>query len=244
MRIKNTTRCAARTTFFALSLLFAGVGTAYSQADPTVYVGDIKTQLTVEWPDNRTINLVFHGHSVPTGYFRTPDVRTLDAYPHQLLRRLKEKYPYAVVNVITTSIGGENAEQGAKRFAKDVLTHQPDILFIDYALNDRHIGVVRARKATEKMVKKALRKGIKVILVTPSPDIAADWWDPESELAAHNAMLHQLAARYHVGIADVYARFNTLVDDGKDVSRYMSQSNHPNEQGHRVIASELLKFFE
>ena len=244
MHITKTTRRATRIIVIAVALLFSGAGAAYPQADPTVYIEDVKTQLTVEWPDNRTVNLVFHGHSVPTGYFRTPEVRTLDAYPHQLLRRLKDKYPYGVINVITTSIGGEHAEQGAKRFAKDVLTHQPDILFIDYALNDRHIGLPRAKKATEKMVKKALRKKIKVVLVTPSPDMAVDWSDPDGELAAHSAMLHQLAETYHVGIADVFMQFKSLVDDGKDISRYMSQSNHPNAEGHRVIATELLKFFE
>ncbi len=50
------------------------------------------------------------------------------------------------VNDIKTTIGGENAEQRAKRFTKDVLSKQPDIIFIDYALNDRKIGLERAKK--------------------------------------------------------------------------------------------------
>ena len=76
----------------------------------------IRQELQKKWPDNRTVNLVFHGHSVPSGYANTPNVKTLQAYPHQVLEAVKEIYPYAVVNSITTSIGGENAEQGAKRF--------------------------------------------------------------------------------------------------------------------------------
>ena len=46
-------------------------------ANPSNYLNDIKTELTKEWPKNRTINLVFHGHSVPAGYFKTPIVNTL-----------------------------------------------------------------------------------------------------------------------------------------------------------------------
>lgn len=110
----------------------------------------IRQELQKKWPDNRTVNLVFHGHSVPSGYANTPNVKTLQAYPHQVLEAVKEIYPYAVVNSITTSIGGENAEQGAKRFKQEVLPHRPDILFIDYALNDRSIGLERALKAWEK----------------------------------------------------------------------------------------------
>ena len=68
------------------------------------YLIPIKNELVKEWPNNRTINLVFHGHSVPSGYFKTPVVNTMDAYPYQVLRLLKEKYPYSVINVINTAI--------------------------------------------------------------------------------------------------------------------------------------------
>ena len=33
------------------------------------YLDSIKKIMKTEWPKNRTINLVFHGHSVPSGYF-------------------------------------------------------------------------------------------------------------------------------------------------------------------------------
>jgi len=39
-------------------------------ADPSDYFDDVKTELKKEWPGNRTINLVFHGHSVPAGYLK------------------------------------------------------------------------------------------------------------------------------------------------------------------------------
>lgn len=120
---------------------------------------------------NRTLNIVFHGHSVPSGYFHGGVVNTMQAYPHLVFHGIKTQYPYTVLNVLTTSIGGEQAEQGEKRFADEVLTHRPDVLFIDYALNDRSIGLERAEKAWRKMVEAALAKGIKVILLTPTPDL-------------------------------------------------------------------------
>ncbi len=83
-------------------------------ADKSIYLQDIITELEKKWPDNKTINIVFHGHSVPAGYFKTPDVNTFDSYPFQLLKRLKDRYPYAVINVINTAIGGENSIEGAK----------------------------------------------------------------------------------------------------------------------------------
>jgi hypothetical protein len=60
---------------------------------------------------------------------------------------LAERFPHAVINVIVTAIGGENSESGAERFDRDVLSHRPDLVTIDYALNDRAIGLLRAEKA-------------------------------------------------------------------------------------------------
>jgi acyl-CoA thioesterase I len=72
--------------------------------DRATYLSDLKRELQKEWPKNRTINIVFHGHSVPAGYFKTPQVNTMSAYPHLFLKKLKVKYPLAAVNVIVTAI--------------------------------------------------------------------------------------------------------------------------------------------
>ena len=48
-----------------------GQNTASNSANPSTYLSDLKKELQIEWPKNRTINIVFHGHSVPAGYFKT-----------------------------------------------------------------------------------------------------------------------------------------------------------------------------
>ena len=208
------------------------------------YLKEIKDELKKEWPHNRTINLVFHGHSVPTGYFRTPEVRTFDSYPFLLLKELKAIYPTAVINVITTSIGGENSTQGAKRFKKDVLIHKPDVLFIDYALNDRKIGLERSKKNLEKMIKQALKKGTKIILMTPSPDISVDFLKPGNELELFAQEIKSLAAKYKIGVVDSYGIFKQVAEHGKNIKDYMAQSNHPNEEGHQLIADGIMEYFK
>src|SRR3954453_4525562 len=99
------------------------------------YFQRVIEQLRMQYPNNRIINIVCHGHSVPAGYFKTPEVRTFDSYPHLMHVGLAERFPHAVINVIVTAIGGENAVSGARRFEADVLAHRPDLITIDYALN-------------------------------------------------------------------------------------------------------------
>lgn len=208
------------------------------------YLEKIKTEMLVEWPKNRTINLVFHGHSVPAGYFKTPNVNTLGSYPYLVLKEIKSSYPLAVVNVINTSIGGENSESGLKRFEADVLNHKPDVIFIDYALNDRVMGLERAKIAWEKMISMALEKNIKVILLTPSPDQRVDIKDNLSTLNQHAEQIKTLAKNFQIGFIDSYTLFKNKVNDGFNLVNYMSQINHPNEKGHQMIADEIMGYLK
>lgn len=235
------------TILFLISFIFLTITNFFSPDSITStseYLKEIKFEMTKEWPENQTINLVFHGHSVPAGYFQTPDVKTFDSYPFQTLKKLKEIYPYAVINVIITSKGGENSVSGEKRFKREVLTHQPDVLFIDYGLNDRRIGLEESRKAWEKMIKKAIKDGIKVILLTPSPDLKVDFQDSENELEQHRNQIIQLSEKYKIGLIDSYDQFKNIQEKCNCVAGYMSQGNHPNEKGHDLISTEILKYFQ
>lgn len=213
-------------------------------ADSNSYLSDLKSQMQIEWPKNRTINIVFHGHSVPAGYFKTPNVNTLKAYPNLTLKKLKEIYPFAVINIIVTAIGGENSVKAAQRFERSVLIHKPDIIMIDYGLNDRGVGLEKAYSAWNVMIKQAKELGIKVILLTPSPDQSVNFDNPENELKKHTNQIHKIATENQIGLVDNYKAFEFLYSDKVQLSQYMSQVNHPNDRGHELIADELIKWFK
>ena len=207
------------------------------------YLQDVKIELKKQWPDNKRIHIVFHGHSVPSGYFKTPQVNLLAAYPHLVYQGIAEHYPYAVINVITTAIGGENSISGAGRFEKEVLNHCPDVLFIDYALNDRGIGIEESEKAWRNMIEKSLSLGIKIILLTPTPDWSESILSPQAPLVAYSEMIRKLATEYKIGLVDSYALFKEKVQKGEELKDYMSQVNHLNEKGHKVVAKAIMKWF-
>jgi acyl-CoA thioesterase I len=212
-------------------------------SDRPTYLADVRALLREKWPKNRIVNIVCHGHSVPAGYFRTPLVRTMDAYPHLLHAAICDAFPYAQTNVIVTAIGGENSESGAARFDRDVLALHPDVITIDYALNDRMIGLDRARKAWRSMIERALAAHVKVILLTPTPDLGAHLDDPVDPLNQHADQIRQLAAEYHVGLADSLAAFKHAIHNGTPLAALMAQSNHPNRKGHELVARELIRWF-
>lgn len=220
-----------------------GVKTPVAVADPETYLAEFARLARVDWPQNRTLNVVCHGHSVPSGYFQTPEISTHESYPHLLHVALARKYSHAVINVIVTAIGGETAEKGAVRFAHDVLPHRPDVITIDYALNDRGDGLERARRAWSTMIVQAHAAKIPVLLLTPTPDQAASLTDPAEILVQHAAQVRALAAEFGVGLVDSYAVFGQKVAGGAKLADLMSSGNHPNGVGHALVAAEVMKWF-
>jgi len=214
--------------------------------DREQYLLGLLQEMLKPWPQNRTINIVCHGHSVPAGYFCTPIVSPFQAYPHLLFVGLKERFAYAVINVIVTAIGGENSESGAARFADEVLTHRPAVVTIDYALNDRGIGLERAERAWRTMIEQALGRSVKVILLTPTHDLLTlrrgePMW--AEELPKHAEQVRRLAAEYGVGLADSDAAFQRYLAGSGEVTDLLSHINHPNHLGHQLVTRELLRWF-
>ncbi|HBQ64402.1 MAG TPA: lipase [Clostridiales bacterium] len=224
-------------------------------ADPNHYLDPVVQILKTHWPANRCVNVVCHGHSVPAGYFATPRVDTFNAYPYLLHRGLKDRFPFAVINVIVTAIGGENSERGAARFEDTVLCHRPDVLTLDYALNDRRIGLAASEAAWRSMIENALSRDVKVLLMTPTADSAltaavTGERDAESALALepyplrdHAELIRRLAGEYGVGLADSFAAFEKYLAQGGALSDLLSWSNHPSRKGHELATRELLCWF-
>ena len=210
----------------------------------TDYLDPVLDELKKTWPKNRTVNIVCHGHSVPAGYFATPYVNTFNSYPHLLHQIIKERFPFAVTNVIVTAIGGETSVEGESRFERDVLSHSPDIITIDYSLNDRSVGLKAAEGAWSSMIEKALARGIKVILCTPTWDnsfyVKNEKWDM---LLKHAEQVRVLADRYNVGLADSFKVFESNITEQSDLAKFLSHVNHPSRAGHELVAYEIAKYF-
>jgi len=218
------------------ALLFA----LTAQASPKDYLADVVAEMRKDWPRNRMVEIVCHGHSVPAGYAKTPEVRALDAYPNLLREGLFRRFPHAVINVSVTAIGGEDSVAGEKRFAKDVLARHPDVVTIDYGLNDRRRDPAAVRAAWQSMIRQAKAQGVKVILLTPTGDLSAKVDDPNDPLVKQAVAIRLLAREEGVGLVDSFAAFGKA---GVPLASLMSQVNHPNRAGHELVATGLLEWF-
>ena len=85
---------------------------------------------------------------------------------------------------------------------------------------------------------------VKVLLLTPTPDIHHDPDDKAEDLNHHADQICSLAEKYNVGLADSLAAFDTELKQGVIVPELLSNGyNHPNQKGHEIVVQQVLKWF-
>ena len=203
----------------------------------------LRAELEKPWPNNRAIHLVFHGHSVPAGYHKTPEVKPFDSYPLLALGMIKENHPHAVINAIVTAIGGETSVQGAARFERDVLSLRPDVIFIDYALNDRRLPEAEVETAWRAMARAAKARGVPVVFITPTGAQGVKIGAAGEALEIRAEIIRKVAEEEDVPVADVWAVWKAALAGGVKQEALLSQVNHPNREGHELAAKVIAKLF-
>ncbi|QDU36131.1 putative rhamnogalacturonan acetylesterase YesY [Maioricimonas rarisocia] len=192
----------------------------------------------------------------------------LTVYSDLLVREL----PTAArkVQVINAGIGGNNTDMARKRFEKDVLAHDPDVVIIQFGINDAAVDVWKSPPATQPRVDldryrenlkhfiTTLRaRGTHVILMTPNP---LRWtpslkqrygrppYDPDDEdgfnllLREYAAAARRVADQHDVPLVDVDRAFHDYDrQPGQSLADLLLDGMHPNERGQRMIADLLIK---
>jgi lysophospholipase L1-like esterase len=80
------------------------------------------------------LTVVFLGGSLTWGARASDPQKT--SYRAIIGQKLEEKYPDAHFKFIDAAIGGSGAQLGAYRLDRDVLAYKPDLVFLDFTLND------------------------------------------------------------------------------------------------------------
>ncbi|MHC5120349.1 MAG: SGNH/GDSL hydrolase family protein, partial [Planctomycetota bacterium] len=94
------------------------------------------------------------------------------------------------------------------------------------------------------MIEQAMDEDVKVLLLTPTPDIHHVPDDTTEELNHHADQIRSLASKYNVGLADSLAAFDTELKKGTSLSELLSNGyNHPNKEGHEIVAQQVLEWF-
>ena len=175
----------------------------------------------------------FLGGSITQGSLSsTPET----CYAYLVYEWWKKSFPNAAFSFVNGGIGGTTSHYGGARAWKDVLCYRPDIVTVDFSVNDD------ANEFFEETYEGTLRR----LLMAPSAPAV---------VVLNNVFYDtgKNAQEYHNRIADHYGIPHVSIKDtifpdvesGKIVRADITPDNlHPNDKGHRLVADEICKLLD
>lgn len=184
------------------------------------------------------LTVVFLGGSLTWGANGTDPERT--SYRAHVARRLASRWPKARWNCVDAAIGGTGSRLATFRFARDVVRHKPDLVFLDHTVNDGGAGPADPdRLASCEAVVRACVADLKVptlYMVLAAGDMVRADPDRQPIRLAHLA----IAQAYHVPVGDAVAliadRIRSGVERHERIWDNPRDGCHPGDHGYALYA--------
>lgn len=226
-----------------------------------------------DYYNHRPVTIACLGDSVTHGCFEifldanggiNTVCRADEAYPMMLYRTLKNFYPFAAPVIINAGVSGDKSYGGLERLERDVLSFKPDLVIVDFGLNDSmnkdvEGGLALYEKSMRTIFERTLASGAECILLTPNymnKKVSPHLTEPlfidiakEAAVVQNTGILtryveaaKKIAGEMNVPVADAYAVWQKLEKSGVDTDQLLSNNiNHPTREMHSVFAEEIMR---
>lgn len=179
------------------------------------------------------LTIGFLGGSITQGSLASEHQNT---YAYRVFCWWCESFPNAEFHYVNGGIGGTTSHFGAARAVEDVLMYQPDVVMVDFSVNDD--PNVFFQETFEGVLRKILG------------------WQSEPAALVLNNVFYDTgvnAQEYHNPVAEHYqVPFVSIRDSiyqemkaGKYTREEMTPDGlHPNDLGHSLVAGEIIRLLE
>jgi len=179
------------------------------------------------------LNIVFFGGSLTWGA-NASDPQTT-SYRGLMMRWLREKYPKTPMTFHDAAIGGSGSQLGMFRLERDVLAHKPDLVFLDFTVNDGAEDTdVQALGSYERIVRELLANKAMVM-----PVLMMFRWHAEKlddPLPPRHLAHQKLADAYHLPAANTVPYVRSKVREGTGIKTiWPFDGAHPDDPGYRLF---------
>ncbi len=183
--------------------------------------------------EKRKMNVVFIGGSITEGGAASC---TENRWVNLVGEYLKGLYTDREVKIINAGIGGTGSYFGVFRLKKDVIAHEPDMVFIEFAVNDMGAKSSPWVSAVcmEGIVRQLMRlKKIPVIIFVFTASYHAE---------AVSSVHKKIAYYYNIPFVDI--QDNVWKQIGRGDYKWEDievDEVHPNDRGHRLFADMIIE---
>jgi lysophospholipase L1-like esterase len=222
---------------FSQTLIFLMLNTAHTAPEFSTF--DQKARR------GERLSVVFLGGSLTWGAQATNPMET--SYRALVEKKLVATYPQTRFRFWDAAIGGTGSQLAAFRLERDVLSKKPDLVFLDFTINDNpYVEPTPSRLSSyESLVRRLLQVGIPVVqVILPSKQ------DVQANPSARplDEKHKEIAAAYSLPVADAVALAKQRVAEGKTTPDLLwdlpEDGTHPGDAGYALYAEAAWDAFQ
>ncbi len=189
------------------------------------------------------LSVVFFGGSLTFGANASDPETT--SYRGRMMRWLRETYPRSPMTFHDAAIGGSGSQLGMFRLERDVLARKPDLVFLDFTVNDgAEDADPQGMASYERILRDLLEREVAVM-----PVLMPFRWHVERNglpVPPRHAAHLRLAEAYGLPVADVLGSIREKVAGGTppEMIWNMGDGAHPGDEGYALFFGAVKTAFE
>lgn len=195
--------------------------------------------------DGENLTVAFLGGSLTWGAQATDPLQT--SYRALVGKKLIAAYPQAHFTFRDAAIGGTGSQLASFRLERDVLAHEPDLLFLDFTINDNpYVEPSEHRLASyEGVVRRLVAKGIPIVQVVLP---AKKDLDANPEARPLDPLHKAIGSAYGLPLADAVALARRRAAEGMTTADLLwdlpTDQTHPGDAGYALYADAAWEAFQ
>ena len=147
----------------------------------------------------------------------------------------EETYPSAKINYVRAGIGATGSYIGVHRVDKDVLANNPDLVFVEFSVNDTTENTERNKESYDSLLRKIWN-------YQSAPAIVCIGMTQEDGTTFQNYHF-EIAKSYDLPFISYREAILHVIQKGYIVWKDISDDNiHPNVEGHAVLSALLTSY--
>jgi len=189
----------------------------------------------VKLTSGEDVTIVALGDSLTSGWM------VARGYVEFLRDMLMVRYPKADVTLINSGIPGDTAPGGLYRLQRDALSYKPDLVMVQFALNDAFCGcpVAEYRSAIEAIVERIRQESSAEVLLLTST--LPEDTEEQAVVVPFYAALKDIAREKARAVALVDEHWRAAIAAGTPHdSLVLYDRVHPSEAGYRLMAEAVM----
>jgi lysophospholipase L1-like esterase len=218
-----------------MACLFLTADLFAATIDTSTYFANLRRKLSVD----KKVSIAYFGGSITQGQGASD--RAVTAWRPLTTTWFKTNFPQATVTEIDASWGATGSDLGAFRCTRDVSSKNPDLVFIEFAVNDWAKTSVDIQPYMDGIIRNIWRTlpncAISIIYTVHNGTIGAydNGTYPPAVLAQQ-----AVADYYHVGSINVGKKLWEATKAGQGtIATLTVDGTHPTDAGYKIYADEI-----